>query len=37
MPALDDPHLVNHLQEDARMKAWWLRQSAAKMRNIRRD
>lgn len=37
MPALDDPHLVDHLQEDARMKAWQLRQSTAKMRKIRRD
>jgi outer membrane biosynthesis protein TonB len=37
MPALDDPHLVDHLQEDARTKAWELRQSTAKMRKIRRD
>lgn len=37
MPALDDPHLVDRLREDARIKAWQLRQSTAKMRNIRHD
>jgi len=37
MPALDDPHLVDRLREDARIKAWQLRKSAAKMRNIRHD
>lgn len=37
MPALDDPHLVDRLREDARIRAWQLRQSTAKMRNIRHD
>lgn len=36
-PALDDPHLVDRLQEDARTKAWELRQSTTKMRRFRRE
>jgi len=36
MPAFDDPHLVEHLQQEARMKAWQMRQNTAKMRKIRR-